>query len=249
MQKDLNSGSHKEKFKNKKEKKLIYIAALLLLIFILMTGMLVAKYINEKNSNGMVRANNFYFTGSLLDGKEHTLAPGSTSVTFTLSNHEDDLRFSEVDIEYKVTVDRGSSGKGATVTGGAGKLEKGSVKDAEVTISDLEPGTYTITAVGKGGYSKTLTATIVIPEKAAQLYQYQDNSADEYILLTIWNEGDASGKATVTYTGIPDNTNPDMETWKTNGEHQVEIKPHESKTFRFFGGEVSVTGAEKKEPY
>lgn len=245
MQKDIYSGSHKEKFKNKKEKKILYTAAVLLLILILMTGMLVAKYISERNSNGLVRADNFYFTSSLLDGKSHTLSPSSTSVTFTLGNHEDDLRFSEVDINYTVTVDNA----GATVTGGTGSLEKGSVKDAEVTISNLEPGTYKITAVGEGGYSKTLTATIVVPEKAVQLYQYQDSSADEYIILTVWNEGDASGKVTITYTGAPDNTNPDMASWLTNGTQEVTIQPHESKTFRFFGGTVSATGAEEKEPY
>ncbi len=235
----------KEKLKINRKKVIISTVAVVLSLCLLTVGMLVAKYLNEKKSNGLVTAKNFYFTSSLLDGEEHKLASGSTSFTFTLGNHEDDLRYSEVDIEYTVTVDNG-----ATVdTNGTGTLAKGSVKDAEVTVSNLQPGTYTVTAVGKGGYSKTLTATVVVPEKETKIYYQIDDSAGAYTLLTVWNEGDESGSVTVAYTGIPDNTNSDMTDWHTNESHQVTIAPHESKRFRFFSGTVSVTGAETKELY
>lgn len=212
-----------------------------------MIGMLVAKYLNKKTSDGLVKAKDFYFTSNLLNGKEHTLAIDSTSFTFTLGNHEDDLRYSEVDISYEVTVDNG-----ATVTsGGSGTLAKDVISDAEVTVSNLQPGTYHIKAVGTGGYSKTLTATIVVPEKETKLYYHVDGSAGEYTLLTVWNEGDKEGSVTVEYTGIPDNTNLDMASWRTNENHTVTVKPHESKQFRFFGETVNinVTGADAKELY
>lgn len=212
-----------------------------------MIGVLVAKYLNEKTSDGLVKAKNFYFTSNLLDGKEHTVATDSTSFTFTLGNHEDDLRYSEVDISYEVTVDNG-----ATVTsGGIGTLAKDVISDAEVTVSNLQPGTYNIKAVGTGGYSKTLTATIVVPDKETKLYYHIDGSAGEYTVLTLWNEGDEEGSVTVEYTGIPDNTNLDMVSWRTNENHTVTIKPHESKQFRFFGETVNinVTGADAKELY
>ncbi len=224
---------------------IISTVAVVLSLCALMVGMLAAKYLNEKSSDGLVRAKNFYFTSNLLDGKKHILAPGSTSVTFTLGNHEDDLRYSEVDIEYEYTI---TADDGTTTKTGNGKLENGSVKDAEVTISDLQPGgTYIVNAVGTGGYSKTLTATIVVPEEAAQLYQRQDNSTGEYILLTVWNEGDKMGNVTITYTGIPDNTNPKMTTWRKDASHTVEIEPHESKVFRFFSGTVTVTDEDGRE--
>ncbi len=238
MQKKHIPARAKKNSKISRKKVIISTVAVVLSLCLLAVGMLVAKYLNERNSNGSVTAENFYFTSNLLDGEEHKLAPGSTSVTFTLGNHEDDLRYSEVDIEYTVTVDNG-----ATVeNNGTGTLAKGSVKDTEVTVSNLQPGTtYTVTAVGKGGYSKTLKATIAVPAKAAQLYQHQDNSSGEYILLTVWNEGDEAGSVTVAYTGIPDNTNSDMRDWRTNESHQVTIEPHESKQFRFFSGTVTVT--------
>lgn len=229
--------------KPSRKKVIISTVAVVLSLCVLAVGMLVAKYLNEKESDGLVKAKNFYFTSNLLDGREHTLAPDSTSFTFTLGNHEDDLRYSEVDISYEVTVDNG-----ATVTSG-GTLAKDVISDAEVTVSNLQPGTYHIKAVGTGGYSKTLTATIVVPDKETKLYYSVDDSAGEYILLTVWNEGDKAGNVTVEYTGIPDNTNSNMTDWRTNGSQNVSIAPYESKQFRFFSGTVSVTGAQTKELY
>ena len=243
----------KKNIKITRRKVIISTIAVVLSLCVLTTGMFVAKYINEKSSEGLVIAKNFYFTSNLLDGKEHTLSPDSTSVTFTLGNHEDDLRYSEVDIEYTVTVDNG-----ATVTDdtGTGTLASGSVKDKNVTISDLQPGkTYNVKAVGKGGYTKTLTAKIVVPEKKAQLYFHEDSSSGEYVLLTVWNEGETEGEVTITYTGIPDNTNPNMTDWttgegETKATQTVAIGPHESKVFRFFGETtISVGGATAEELY
>lgn len=241
----------KKNIKITRRKVIISTIAVVLSFCVLTTGMFVAKYINEKSSEGLIIAKNFYFTSNLLDGKEHTLAPDSTSVTFTLGNHEDDLRYSEVDIEYTVTVDNG-----ATVTDNTGTLEKGNIKDKNVTISGLQPGkTYNVKAVGKGGYTETLTAKIVVSEKKAQLYFHEDSSSGEYVLLTVWNEGETEGEVTITYTGIPDNTNPNMTEWKKSEGNKTEtqkvmIKPHESKVFRFFGETtISVNGAAAKELY
>lgn len=223
-----------------KMKLIIMIAVILSLCTI--TGTLVlAKYINQKNSAGLVGAKHFYFTSNLLDGKTHTFAPGIESVTFTLGNHIDDLRCSELNIEYNITVTNG-----ATIDKSTGILEKDKVQDIEVTISNLKAGEYIVTATGNGGYTKTLTATIVVSEEVSQSYYFLDTSSPEYITLTVWNEGDKAGLVTITYTGIPDNTNPNMADWRTNESKQVEIGPHESKVFRFFSGDVSVTGATPK---
>lgn len=238
--------------KMNRKKAIIPVALIALLLCVLAAGTLVAKYISERDSDGVVRASNFYFTSDFLDDKEHTLTPGSTSVSFTVGNHADELRYSEVDINYTVEVklkDSGTSaakveikgGTGTSVAGNTGMLATGSVKDDTVTISDLEAGkTYEVTAVGKGGYTKTLKATIVVPVSGPQLYYHIDDSAGEYTLLTVWNEGDTEGKVNITYTGIPDNTNPNMGSWETGGEgseqksRPVEIGSHKSKVFRFF---------------
>lgn len=225
---------------------ILFTVVLIVLLCILSGGFVFAKYFTDLgNSDGTVKAGSFYFTSNLLDGESHTLAPGSESVTFTLGNHADDLRYSEVDITYTVTVDNG-----ATVDKATGTLTKGVVNDVKITISNLAPGkTYKVTAEGKGGYSKTLTATIVVPADKSKLYYDTDTSVSEYTLLTVWNEGNASGTVTITYTGIPDNTNPNMTDWTTNGsDKSVTLEPYESKVFRFFGETVAitVTGAKPK---
>ncbi len=220
--------------------------AVCFVLLVSLIGAVVAKYQRELRSDDWVKAQDFYFTSDLLDGATHRLAPGSTEVSFTLSNRADDLRFSEVDIDYKVTVtpDNGS-GASVAVNNDMGTLKNGESSDVKITISDLEAGTYTVTAVGTGGYSKTLTAKIVVPEKKAQLYYHLEDVSGEYILLTVWNEGDEAGEITIHYTGLPDNTNPDMTTWKTGEDQTVSINAHESKVFRFFNETVSnvkVTG-------
>lgn len=249
MKKDMYSGSYKEKSNKTRRNVKILVMAVVLLVCTLTISIVAAKYISEKSSDGSVRANNFYFTSNLLDGKKHTLDPGSTSITFTLGNHEDNLRYSEVDINYEVTVNNGATVKDGT---GTGKLAKNHINDAKVTIQKLKPGTYTVTAVGKGGYEKTLTATIEVPAEAPRIYYHIDNSGGEYTLLTVWNEGDVEGIATVKYEGIPDNTNPNMTEWKTSEGSQgkpVTIEPHESKIFRFFNEtNIKVDDAVPKEP-
>ncbi len=228
----------------KGQKKRLGAAALgvCLVLLVALIGAAIARYQRAFRSEGSVRAQEFYFTSDFLDGGTHTLAPGSTSVTFTLGNHADELRFSEMDITYEVTVNNG-----ATVEQPNGTLAKNTKADAAITISNLQAGTYTVTAVGTGGYSKTLTATIVVPAETAQLYQHQDSVPGEYLLLTVWNEGDKPGTVTVTYTGIPDNTNPNMTDWRTNSTQTVTLEPHTSKVFRFFGGTVTVKDAESNE--
>jgi len=244
----------KDNSKMNRRKAITPIILIVLLLCVLAAGTLAAKYIYERNSDGVVIAKYFYFTSDFLDGETHTLTPGSKSVSFTVGNHADQLRYSEVDIHYEVTVTLASGTKATDVKieNGKGTLTNDGVKDDTVTISGLKPGTYTVTAVGEGGYKKTLKATIVVPESGRQLYYNIDNSASDYVLLTVWNEGDESGKVKITYAGIPDNTNPNMETWKTGDDtavdKTVEIEPHQSKVFRFFGEtEITVADAEKKD--
>ncbi len=237
----------------KGQKKRLGAAALgvCLVLLVALIGAAIARYQRAFRSEGSVRAQEFYFTSDFLDGGTHTLAPGSTSVTFTLGNHADELRFSEMDITYKVKVARADGGTSSATVAykeTPQTLATGAARDAAVTIENLTPGTYTVTAVGTGGYSKTLTATIVVPAETAQLYQHQDSVPGEYLLLTVWNEGDVAENVTISYTGIPDNTNPNMMDWRTSDTPQtVTLEPHASKVFRFFGGTVTVKDAESKE--
>lgn len=259
MRKNFFSGSRKENLNYRRKKAALTTLVVVLLVCVFAVGTAAAKYLIGSSEEGVVRAQDFYFTSNLLDGGNHSLAPGSTEVSFTLSNHADELRYSEMDITYTVTVaNEGTGGTAPTVKingaeGITGKMNANAKSDADITLSGLEPGgKYTVTAVGNGGYTKTLTATIEVPVKVTAPYYYIDKTNSEYTLVTIWNEMETEAEVIITYTGIPDNTNPDMINWTTGEGHtdeQVMIGSHESKVLRFFDvTAIKVDGADPKEP-
>ncbi len=242
----------------------IELAACIILTAVL-AGTVIGRYRRQFNSYGSVRALNFYFTSDFLDGGTHPIAPGTKDFTFNLSNHADDLRYSEMDITYTVEVTKadGSEAAGVKVeingtSGKDGKMSTGSTVNDTVRISNLEPGDYiiTVTATGKksdadssvSGYNKTLKATIQIPAEDAKLFQNIVNTS-EYLQLTVWNEGDREGIVSIEYTGIPDNTNPNMTAadWARSDDtgsktkENITIEPYSSKVFRFFGDNASAT--------
>jgi len=233
-----------------------------LVLIAVLIGAVIGRYQHQIKSEGSVRAKEFYFISDFLDGSSYTLAApapapdgseGSAEVTFTLGNHADGLRCAEMEIGYEVTVEP-ADGVSITYDNAKKTLGNDGPRDDKVTLKGLKSGkTYTVTATGKGGYEKSLTATIKILSNEERLYWHQETVPGEYTLLTVWNEGETEGDVIITYTGIPDNTNPNMTNWSAGGgtgiAQTVTIEPHKSKVFRFFGGAtVIVNGATEKVP-
>ncbi len=230
--------------------------AVCFVLLVILIGAAIGRYQRQFKSDGSVKALDFYFTSNLLDGGTHTLAAGSQQVEFTLGNHADELRYSEVDIAYVVTVtpaDDGTVVDNVKVgySNASQKLNLGAKQDDTVTITDLEPGTYTVKAEGigsnqegVGGYKTILTATIVVPEPESVVYKYLDTTNSEYVLLTVWSQG-YQGTVTITPPAslIPDNTDRVMETVKTGEAITDEISFRDSgycsHTYRFFGSGVT----------
>lgn len=208
------------------------------------SAMIVAKYIHETKTTNGATAREFYFTSDLLDGKEHEITAtdeGTASVTFQLGNHEDSLRYSEVDIDYTVNVVQNDSDteiEDENIANKTGKINKGSVQNAEVTIKNLEPGkTYTVTATTSNTYKKTLTGTIKVKNIDQKVYT-SVRDKNSYIEVTVWTV-DYSGTVKLTYGDIkliPDNTDSMMETAKRGGDtlNFTGWKANTSHVFRFF---------------
>ncbi|MCQ2516241.1 MAG: fimbrillin family protein [Saccharofermentans sp.] len=218
------------------------VGVVMFLCALLVIGVVYAKYVRSVEGNGSAVMKEFYFTSDLLDGNQHTLAAGSTVVSFTLSNHADALRYSEVDINYTVEINDAND----LIYYSEGVLVSGSTNDDTITISDLTPGnTYTITATGNGGYHQELTATIVIPEAESHLYYYLDTSNTEFVILTVWAQG-YSGAVTITPPNsvIPDNTDVVMRGVNVGAAFTDSVSfadnGYSSHAYRFFGSGVSV---------
>ena len=246
---------------NKHKKLAYYLLLIFFIIALISTGFVYARYSYETGDEGLVHSNEFYFACDFLDGQTHILAPGSTEITFTLENHADELRYSQVDIDYIVKVD-GNIPSGEHIEG---TLNLGSIQEQKVKVTGLEPGhTYVITALGEGGYHKTLSATVIIPPRDAALYKYLDVSNPEYVLLTVWAKG-VQGNIVINPPNIviPDNTDEVMrntkkgETITDTSSFDANSHGYGSHVYRFFGSDVTIDDftitcglitAETKEP-
>lgn len=247
---NLHGNLHREA-----KKKYVFAAlAASLVLIVILVGTAIGRYQRQFRSEGSVRAKEFYFTSDFLNGGTYTLAPESTEesaeVTFSLGNHADDLRYSEVEIAYTVTVKNtdGTAADGVTVEYGdpGQKLPCDGIRDHEVTLRNLQSGQrYLVEATGTGGYEQTLTATIEVLSTKPVVYKYLDTTSREYVLLTVWAQG-YQGNVTITPPAglIPDNTDPVMETAKTGASITDTTSFHtgsySSHTYRFFGSGVKV---------
>ena len=235
----------------------------LLVLLVLLAGGSLARYFTSRDAEGAVRTKRFYFTSDFLDGTVHTMNPGIQEVTFTVGNHADELRFSEMMVNYTCTVKKG--GTSETVFVASGELPGNGISDDSVTFSltalGLPFGTYDIEVSASGGgvdgipnsgYRKTLAASVVFSEEQV-LYKYLENMGT-HVVLTVWAKG-FRGDVAIRYPDglVPDNTDPVMQaaleaplggtatfTDKTTGsvEGSFTAGSYASHKYRFF-----VTGA------
>ena len=227
-------------------------ALALLAVLVLAVAAVSAKYVQKTQSKNDALAKGFYFTSDLLDGKTHNVtalgSDGTASVTITLQNHADELRYSETKIDYTVTV----MGEGSpTIDKPTGTIAAGKGNDAKVTISGLKVGeTYTVTAKTENTYQQEIQGKIIVNEPDLNVYSSVEGT--DPVEVTVWTV-DYSGNVKMTYPSgwIPDNNNYMMGDWKTNGGFQTfSMDKNQSHVFRFFKGsnpgndsEVSVNAA------
>lgn len=232
---------------NRSSRKFLILPALLVLLLLAaaLSGV-SAKYFKDIGGTGaLVRAKEFYFSSDLLmeTGAQYDLNPGTTSITFELRNHDDQLRYSEEAVTYTVT--------GGTVDPASGTLPGGQISTATVTLSNLEDGnTYTVTATGQSGYEKTLRATFTVRAQEEAAYKYlESDPSGAFVLLTVWTKN-VQGDVTIRFPAglIPDATDPALSTTLNykeghysgnDGEEDQPysigtLDPYSSHTYRFF---------------
>ena len=98
----------KRRNKAKLKTKINFNTLLLIAIPTIFIGGSVAKYVQERNEDLVYQAKNFYFESDLLSDNtnlsSYTYDVGNDTITFKLSNNIDELRHSQVDIEYVVKI-------------------------------------------------------------------------------------------------------------------------------------------------
>ena len=210
-----------------------------------------AKYMKDiGNTSAVVQAKEFYFSSDLLavGGKTYPLNPGTKSITIKLYNFDDELRYSETDISCTLAVTGGPDGNPATISSANVTLTGGKKSESSIILSNLQDGgTYTITAIGTGGYEKILSATFEINHQGKNAYKYLEmDPSGAFVLLTVWTE-DVSGDVSISIPAgfIPDTTDSTlagMQNYRTdsgkyqpvNGYKAGALGVYSSHTYRFF---------------
>ena len=222
------------------KKKFLIVYLILLTIIITMTVVL-GKYLQELKNNTLYEAENFYFRSDLLseDIKSYTLQRGVNKIVIHLYNSEDRFRYTKVDINYVVKLEKiNDDGNLVKVREENGVLSKSNFTDNEVVFDNLENGKYKVSAIAITPYTKILEGNFVITNNDNRIdYSVGDNVDSTVMFLTI---------KTVDYTGnikikFPDGLYPDNneEAFKNVNidnlkEVIVNFKNNSSYSYRFY---------------
>lgn len=234
-------------FKDKKSR-IIFIVVLIVLN---LAGITLAKYVSDFYSNRvMAMADKFYFTSDFLSvgGMKHELKNWDTKSDYTFmidaKNWEDDLRISEMDINYEITVSDGCYYKvNAELTHGSGTytIQKNIKKTDKIIVTvpagatltnDTVNVTVTAKMINNTGYAKTMTGSFHLNKKA-DVFEYEIEKNTNYIDVMIGS--DMENDFTVTYPSClkPDNTIGELKS-AVNGTATFTIEKDKSRMLRFF---------------
>lgn len=133
---------------------LLILSGVVLLLF---TGVTAARYITQNGRNGLIEAQDFYFTSNLLkdSGEEavYFIDPQAGSFQVALYNYADSRRVTQVPITFETKVTGGSADSAK------GELNGNGTDQAVVTITpDGNAGEVIVTVESKKPYKKVLTA-------------------------------------------------------------------------------------------
>ena len=199
--------SRVRKNKIRKKSPVFVLFAAAAVIVLALVGGVAAKYMYTNSGDNILSAKNFYFDSNLLvkGGKEYTINSTATEIPIMLYNYQDSLKYADDDITYTISVE----GEGGSLDKTSGTLAKGGVSSDTVILSGITSGkTYTVTATGTAGYTKTISATFKVSDADENVYKHLDTSNPAYVILTVW-ANNVSGDLSVQCTKaglIPDNT-------------------------------------------
>lgn len=226
---------------------------ILFAIPIIFIGTTLAKYSSNTNQEVVFEAKNFYFESDLLHDAtnpiSYTYQKGVDEISIALKNNIDDYNFSEVEIQYevKITDQEGNSitdKLGTTVRSQTGEISNTAIESKEVKFTNLQAGTYVVTATATKPYEKTLQGTFTLLALNEEItYEVSDSENSSVLYLTI-NTNDYSGDLAITWPkGVcPDSTNENFQSVDSGfdgGSTVVSISADSEYSFRFFKSDLT----------
>ncbi len=242
--------------KTKKIKSRFNFNKLLLLIIpiIFLTGS-VAKYIKEKNAELVYEAKSFYFESDLLSNNTKALAytydVGNDEITINLNNNIDDLRYSDVDIKYTVSIKDAQGNQVKDKNGDilediTGKLSNNSIDSKKITFENLPAGKYIVVAKATEPYEKTLQASFVLKSRNDAVEYNVSDSANSPVLQLTVKTTDYKGDVKITWPAniVPDNTDSkfaNVNSGYSGGNIIIPFEANSEYTFQFFKKQPSMS--------
>jgi len=211
------------------------IGLLLLAVAVLFNGYTLAKYLMEKDQKVPVVAKNFYFESDLLAVStgavpQYTLQAGVDTISFSLMNYPDELRESEVAIDYTAVLTK----DGSTVKSTSGKIEKGR-KSIPISFADLDEGTYIVTATATNPYTQTLQGRFTIVDNDTDIsYSVSDATGSPNLKVTVTTT-DYAGNIVISWPEdvLPDNTDA-LLSGVSGQSCTIKVNTQSEYTFQFF---------------
>ena len=238
-------------FKNKRA----IVIALLLLCSILLSlsiGVTYAKYRILSDDDTAVSPNRFYFESNLLKegGAQYEL--NINYIRFDLRTFADDMRKSEVAVDYKVAM-YCSDAPDVKVSETSGSIPVDTTEYPTIIFDDLSFGkTYTVTATATSPYTKTISATFTLLDDENSL-SYEFVKVNDFVVRMILRTNDLGSTVKVYWNEayVPDNSNAPLAAAVSNPAEGVVLKSNSVYEFDFYKTDLSIaySDAIKKDFY
>ncbi len=228
-----------------KKSLIILLIALVLVIALVPSSIVLAKYIQSKKTSGSVTAEFFYVNGDYAQKIEGNQTPQQINVSgwgdgisLRLYNY-DSNGTSQSDLTFTYTVT-----SGYTVTTSSAKIEGGQKGHVDILITPpatAKQGDKVEFALTTAPYDGNLQVVFVLFDSNVADYVIEDKG--DYALVTI-RTNNYQGAITINYDGTifaPDNTNPLMADWmRADASNTITVERFCEYQLIFFE-EVSVT--------
>ena len=237
---------HKKKDKHQRNIKKIPIWPIIF-IPLLVAGVTFAQYVSEKHNEAVFQTGSFYFESTVLKEENppiYEYEKGVNSISIDLNNFADELRNSELDINYTVSLTDSNGNtmtdmNGNTIADKTGVLPKNRKHTENIEFKNLKSGTYTVTANATSPFQKTLKANFVITQKDDEIkYSVSDSIRSAILQLTISTQ-DYSGDIQINWPeGVSPNSSDskfqNVNTGFSQGNYVIHFEANSEYTFNFF---------------
>ncbi len=226
---------------------------LIFLIPVIIAGLTFSQYAKKTEDNLEYVAGNFYFESDVLsdnvDVNTYTYQNGIDKISIMLKNNADELRYSEVKVNYiaKITDTSGNEvidKNGNKIEQISGTLGNTSIQSNKVEFVNLPNGNYIVIAKSISPYERTLKANFIITNNNEEItYKVSDAVNSPVLQMTILTK-DYNGNIKITWPEgvVPDNTNKDFEDVNANytaSSKIINYKANSEYTIQFFKNDLT----------